>query len=1712
MIGTVESPQLPSSAELRRAELIARAKQFAALSAEFAPADAFPASALKRATLAAEVASALAMSCDTSPTQGRGWLLRTGERNYILKGLKESETLAKALASRAKLPANPATRDLWSVLRNEGTFSDRAIAATLASDSPSRARILRIVAALDRAGEAAPAPDQLVAARQKLAQIDRRQRRKTIAARGFFGRASELARLRRWFTKPVLRAPARTAYLTGEPGIGKSSLLEEMVAIANEELHALTVRIDFDRAGLDVLDLRGATMEVARQIADTIGEIGRPLYEARLKAASIARDQERYVVAEKGKTPADLVQAIVAAVSASGRPVLFVLDTLEVLRARGESHPEQLFAWIDQLVEAGLVPLRIISAGRGEAFSPDSPRVGIRIPLARLEAAVSRKMLERLEVPEGAYRAVLKIARGNPLVLRLAANVVAQAGANVLADIPFDKKMASATMAAFLYRFLLSRVPAELRELAHPGLIARRISADFLREVLAPALDQPELDKARADELFISLASEHWLVEGDPGAPGFVRHRGDMRAVLIDLLYRDRPADAAKVDRAAAAWFAAQPGDTFAVDAAYHALQLMRTGEVPPTIDPVVALRLGDDALAELPLAARKLVAQLTGARGSQYRGETANPPEALSETEAASPAAALSDYADVVPVLLSLIERADWGEGGYVVDQVTGSGNLDPSSIGADAVRAFLWRSGRWAEARALIEARVATGADDSDLNSLPFPLAAARLEIYAEFGIDRLEGLLTGETASSTAALFGKGLEAPRTAFAFLLARSGVEPLSSFNRNGDPVAAAFEKWSKSRKRGGSPVADFAFGLGRERLQRRGMKSGGDNWNNPQLLSTLTPYALFAANLAAQGTHAGLTARAEADLAQLSRGGALIGDAPLDAGTGNPFASLAEIGLFAEWADLAGALGDNPELAEIGRAAERWRRTVGGDWAYGEAPAGWTPPGPVDRTLALRIANLLEADASPAAALAQLAKWATNGDGDALWSTAQQRFAAAMADAVRAEDPIGRAGILRDAGVPAALIPPAAILLRLETKSVSAPAIQSTFNRPTSQASEGRSPMTDDQTRRDQLESMLTASPQIAEAIEKRLTDFDLPQPLLDEFERIGALKSNGGAALESVVSDADISALEAIVRLTGRPPLLIRNGAVEMQPLVDFPSDTAAKIRGMEKLLPSVGRVEFLNADASWGGTGSVVGTKGSDLLVMTNRHVASFVARRAADGAGVFVRNAAGILCGAEIDFFEEVGALVGDRSHTIKVTKISYLADDLAADIALLAISPVTGFQMPSVLDFADTEAKQGDLVALIGYPAFDSRNNAQAQAQYFQDVYDVKRFAPGVVMHGVSGSSTLSHDCTSLGGNSGSPLFAINTGKIVGLHFAGKYGKSNSAVGVTTIKAVMSGASTLVQVPTGGLETKADATHPATTFKGRKGFASAFLKNGKVRTPWPGLGTRASDLAAPSDKPAEAGELRYTHFGVKYSKVDKLPLMTAVNIDGTKAQRIKRSDDQWFFDLRIAREVQLGSGNFNDLEIDRGHMVRREDPNWGDTVAIAKLANFDTFHYVNACAQHSRLNQGKTLWQGLENYILDSARTSGFRACVFTGPVLGPDDPVIDGARVPLEFWKLVATLDADSKGLRATAYLLSQGQLIRDLMEKRSRTEANEGIVLSAYRTFQISIADLAEATGYDFSAYLASDPLARTDESVAAAADTDPRFIPLSSFEEIAL
>lgn len=594
-------------------------------------------------------------------------------------------------------------------------------------------------------------------------------------------------------------------------------------------------------------------------------------------------------------------------------------------------------------------------------------------------------------------------------------------------------------------------------------------------------------------------------------------------------------------------------------------------------------------------------------------------------------------------------------------------------------------------------------------------------------------------------------------------------------------------------------------------------------------------------------------------------------------------------------------------------------------------------------------------------------------------------------------------------------------------------------------------------------------------------------------------------------------LTQLEAIVRLVTRPPMVVENGAVSLIPLPDeFGADIDIKIKRNEHWIGSVGRVEFINHSMTWGGTAWVVGEEadGRHLLVVTNRHVAKIVARRNARGEGVFMRSPFTMVrYGARVDFNEEVGALPSDE-RPAEILRFTYLADDASADVAIGRIEKPAGFAV-APLPLVDTDAETDEIVAVIGYPAFDSRNDRTEMEKYFKGLYDVKRFAPGKMMP-VEPGTVLSHDCTTLGGNSGSPILSLDRNKVVGLHFAGAYGIANSAVRASTLRDLLSGNRPTQVLVEASLEQEvADGFHDPNHFIGRNGYDPNFLSK---KVDFPKLPDGMFNLASPTD--ALAGrphELRYTHFGLLYDVDRRSPVVTVVNIDGEKAIKIKRKKpDKWFFDRRIPVEAQLGKGDFPG-DLDRGHMVRREDPNWGDDRPVAQLANDDTFHYTNASPQHSSLNQNRSTWQGLENHILDSTKTHAFRATVFTGPLFDDDeDPFLDGVGInlPLQYWKVVvmdALQDDGSLRLHATAYLLSQGQAIQKYLQDRRESEAVEGFAFGEYKTFQVSVAFLEDLSGFDFGPLRDADPLAALADELELP-DSRPQFVEITGADSLVL
>lgn len=615
---------------------------------------------------------------------------------------------------------------------------------------------------------------------------------------------------------------------------------------------------------------------------------------------------------------------------------------------------------------------------------------------------------------------------------------------------------------------------------------------------------------------------------------------------------------------------------------------------------------------------------------------------------------------------------------------------------------------------------------------------------------------------------------------------------------------------------------------------------------------------------------------------------------------------------------------------------------------------------------------------------------------------------------------------------------------------------------------------------------------------------------------EQMAAAIGDTNEAVQS--SNHSAPMLEAIVRTENRPPLIISGGTVDVEdedlPARDFGTDIMAKIRQSEAYLGSVGRIEFRNHDMDWGGTGWIIGedeAKPGHLLVATNRHVAKIVARRSNRGGGVYLFSPfGGIRYGSQIDFNEELGALP-QEALAAKIVTYTYLASDAASDVAIGRIKKPENWpesRAIAPLPLANKAVEDGEAIAVIGYPARDARVPASVvhMEKYFGGIYDVKRYSPGLAMSRAEGDR-MRYDATTTGGSSGSPVFSLDQQAVVGLHFSGSYGRHNSAVKIETLKNILAGKVTSVLVgdlpnrnsPEGIVEL-ADKEREAAYFEGRGGYDADFLGES---VPWPTYPAGQFNLATPSDAtPERPHELRYQHFGVQYCASHKSPVATAVNIDGAQSRRLKRTRDRWYFDMRIARDIQIGQDDYSNVACDRGHLVKREDPNWGDNETVER-ANFDTFHYPNASPQHSGLNRSQSQWRGLEDYIIGSARTHDFKASVFTGPIL--DDNVVEeeGVTIPLEFWKVVVMMTADEGAddersddvgaiegsapqlrLHATAYLLSQGQLIHTMLSNRAQNEAVEGFEFGEFKTFQLSIADLEDATGYDFGPLRDADPL----------------------------
>ncbi|MGC1974785.1 MAG: DNA/RNA non-specific endonuclease [Pseudolabrys sp.] len=571
--------------------------------------------------------------------------------------------------------------------------------------------------------------------------------------------------------------------------------------------------------------------------------------------------------------------------------------------------------------------------------------------------------------------------------------------------------------------------------------------------------------------------------------------------------------------------------------------------------------------------------------------------------------------------------------------------------------------------------------------------------------------------------------------------------------------------------------------------------------------------------------------------------------------------------------------------------------------------------------------------------------------------------------------------------------------------------------------------------------------------------------------------------------ITPSEMLGLEAIVLPRNRPVALVRGDSYDDLdgPWVSLNDDVIKK--RIAPLLPLIGRVEVPSSPIlPYAGTGFVVGQG----LIATNRHVAQLFSQ----GRGLTIRYRAG---DAAIDFKRQIDAPDDDRTAYLSVRAVEMIHPYW--DMALLRVDDLPTDRMLR-LSVKSPEELVDHNVVVIGYPARDERNDVALQDRVFNRTYNVKRLQPGVIRARAKIQSfentvnALTHDASTLGGNSGSAVIEVESGEVVALHFAGEYLKANYAVPMHELARDSRVASRLNFEGTlpstndwapawrsvEGADDSASAAAPPQAeeaivvdpdYSNRPGYDPSFLETIDVALPRVSKAMEQDTARVRSDaqKNGDPFELAYYHYSVYMNKRRRTAWFSAANIDGDHRPDIgKRRGDRWYADPRILRSEQIGQEAF-EPGIDRGHLTRRQDTAWGSDVASATLANNDTFHFTNCSLQASPFNQGKDRWQGLEQFLLEHhAKKERRRLVVITGPLFAANDPVYKNDRMnysvrcPLQFWKICVLIRRDGTP-SATGFVLGQ----EDIQNLPGFEEAFD------VAATQIRVADLEERTGLDF-------------------------------------
>lgn len=434
----------------------------------------------------------------------------------------------------------------------------------------------------------------------------------------FRGRGAELEALRKFVFQHDPNAPPYLA-ICGVGGAGKSTLISKFILDHSDPIQGhgeqlAFVYLDFDRPTLSADQPITVLIEALRQLEIQLPDFAVRFQRVResLQSSASSAQPTTSGMSVLVESEAEIASAYLPAYIQEFTTILketriprllLVLDTFEEVQYQGTEYTARIYSLLALLRRhfSGIVAVLV---SRAPLLQPNTETVFVD----ELDPEAALGFVESHGITDArvAQQIVAKIG-GNPLSLQLAVGVVRKEG-KVTAKKLFAFDVQQELLQGQLYRRILQHIHnPNVRKLAHPGLVVRKIDPDVILHVLARPCEVKVKNRGEAEQLFSELKREDALVQ--LSEDGAVAHRDDVRQVMLNLLTRDSPKKVRRIHLAAIKFYSSRLGTSARAEEIYHRLCLDQESSAVDRrwMDGIESHLRG--AFAELPVRARRYLA-----------------------------------------------------------------------------------------------------------------------------------------------------------------------------------------------------------------------------------------------------------------------------------------------------------------------------------------------------------------------------------------------------------------------------------------------------------------------------------------------------------------------------------------------------------------------------------------------------------------------------------------------------------------------------------------------------------------------------------------------------------------------------------------------------------------------------------------------------------------------------------------------------------------------------------------------------------------------------------------------------------------------------------------------------------------------------------------------------------------------------------------------